>query len=270
MSTERPTKGEVVPRGRITGSAVDLDRGSVLEFFEQRGRRYRDEHPYTTVLYQDHDPQLADARDRAEKLRILSLLELTPYCRVLDLGCGIGRWADTIAPLVAHYVGVDFSPALVARARSRVRHRNADFVVGSADDLRRCGIFEHGSFDRVLISGLLLYLDDPGAARCAADALALTRPAGLIYVREPLARGLRLTLDRFWSEDLAQEYSAIYRSVEEMNAIFGGAPGSPDFTPADFVPMYEDASLVNRKETEQYFTLLRRRPAASERGECRP
>jgi SAM-dependent methyltransferase len=60
---------------------------------------------------------------------------LRPDHRVLDAGCGYGRIAPIICPLVREYVGVDFSDKAIAAARESAP-ANARFVVGDIGDLK--------------------------------------------------------------------------------------------------------------------------------------
>jgi SAM-dependent methyltransferase len=84
-----------------------------VEFFEERARRVEHLGPLRAVIYQDKHPDLAERRDEAEKEKLLPILKLAPSLRLLDVGCGTGRWADTVVPLVAAYHGIDISPGLV-------------------------------------------------------------------------------------------------------------------------------------------------------------
>jgi SAM-dependent methyltransferase len=68
---------------------------------------------------------------------------------MLDLGVGAGRTGWTFAPLVRRYVGVDYAPAMVERARRLLGgEANVTIEVGDARDLSAI----EGSFDFILFS----------------------------------------------------------------------------------------------------------------------
>jgi SAM-dependent methyltransferase len=68
--------------------------------------------------------------------------------RTLDLGVGGGRTAGLLALLTEEYVGVDFSPGMVAICQAR--YPDKDFRVVDARDM---STFEDGSFEFVLFAG---------------------------------------------------------------------------------------------------------------------
>src|SRR5688572_22686649 len=71
---------------------------------------------------------------------------LTPATRVLDVGCGLGRMDEHVAPHVGTLTGVDVSGAMVAQARERLRALpNVTFVEGDGWTLP----FAEGAFDLV-------------------------------------------------------------------------------------------------------------------------
>jgi SAM-dependent methyltransferase len=72
---------------------------------------------------------------------------IPPGLRVLELGCGEGDLLAALAP--ADGVGVDFSPEMVALARSR--HPSLRFVTADAHDLATID----GPFDIIVLSDLL-------------------------------------------------------------------------------------------------------------------
>lgn len=75
--------------------------------------------------------------------------------RVLEVGCGIG---DTLAALKPSYgVGVDFSPAMIAQAKSR--HPTLTFVTGDAENAEMIAALE-GPFDFILVMDTIGELDD--------------------------------------------------------------------------------------------------------------
>ena len=51
---------------------------------------------------------------------------------IVDLGCGMGIWAERLSEAGYHVVGLDISPAMIQRARRRVP--SAEFHVGSIWD----------------------------------------------------------------------------------------------------------------------------------------
>src|SRR5262245_18921239 len=92
---------------RVEGQPVDIDYQATRRFFDDRGNRHDLAHPYSVTMYQDDRPELVAERDAREKARVLEWLSFTPANRVLDVGCGVGRWADTVVPAGAAYLGID-------------------------------------------------------------------------------------------------------------------------------------------------------------------
>ena len=74
--------------------------------------------------------------------------------RVLDLGCGDGRFALGVAPLASRVDGLDPDPAAIATARALARKsrlRNTRFAVGAAQSLP----YRDATFDVVILSWTL-------------------------------------------------------------------------------------------------------------------
>lgn len=243
---------------RIKRQAVAIDANKVADFFEQRGVRFRKDAPYSSILYQDQNPQLAIERDRYEKEFITPQLHLTKRQRVLDIGCGIGRWAETLAEHADAYVGIDISPRLVDIARERIHYDNVEFLVGGATDIERADVANRGPFDLVIMSGIMIYLNDDALMECLQGLAKIVAPGGRIYMREPLAVQERLTLSNYWSEELQQHYSAIYRSADELEAAFRETLYKADFEPVQFASLYKNSEHNNRRETIQHFAIVRR------------
>jgi SAM-dependent methyltransferase len=66
------------------------------------------------------------APDRESDLeRIWDALRLRPGARLLDAGCGSGQFAISFASRGARVTGVDFSPAMIARARDNAAAHGA-------------------------------------------------------------------------------------------------------------------------------------------------
>ncbi|MEO8509899.1 MAG: class I SAM-dependent methyltransferase [Chloroflexota bacterium] len=89
---------------------------------------------------------------------------------VLDLGCGSGRLFEALLPHSRRLVGVDGSPALLARARRRIAAtRRLAMAAGEGrlelveGDVATVGGLR-GRFGLIVLAGVLPHLDGPAAA----------------------------------------------------------------------------------------------------------
>ncbi len=81
-------------------------------------------------------PFLTPERSASEVEGLISLLELKPPDRVLDLGCGFGRHSVEFARHGMRVVGVDPSPTMIAAAAQRAAEAGVDgaeFTTNLAD-----------------------------------------------------------------------------------------------------------------------------------------
>jgi ubiquinone/menaquinone biosynthesis C-methylase UbiE len=109
---------------------------------------------------------------RAQR-QALESLALDGSDRLLDVGCGPGEAVIEAAPLVAEATGLDLSPAMIDRARSRADGiANVEFVEGDSADLP----FADGAFSAVLSTTSFHHYPHP--QRALAEMHRVLAPSG--------------------------------------------------------------------------------------------
>ena len=246
-------------KNRMIGEPVDLNYSSVRKFFEERGENDALENKYNYVLFQDQEPELAVRRDREEKAKIGTLLSLDVPVRVLDIGCGIGRWGEYLLERGAYYVGIDGSAKMIEHAEANLGDYPAKkLLTGVFQDLpiilEKAG--ETVPFDLILVNGVFMYLNDVDFQRALKVVKEVGGKGSTFYIKESMSIEQRLTLNNFFSDGLKQYYSAIYRSVKEYRDSFQKA-----FVP-EYILVQEgalfDEELRNHKETIDYYFIWKR------------
>jgi 2-polyprenyl-3-methyl-5-hydroxy-6-metoxy-1,4-benzoquinol methylase len=109
--------------------------------------------------------------------------------RALDLGCGTGTNAITLARHGWQVTGVDFAPRAIRAAQSKASQAGLeiDFRVGDVSDLSElCG-----PYDYALDIGCLQTLSGPAQEGYAAGVVRLVRPAGQYMLYAWLPRSWR-------------------------------------------------------------------------------
>lgn len=254
-------KREQEKNGRIKSRVEDISYDETLCFFNKRAEKYNETNPYAVTMYQDHNSKLVHERNAREKEIILPFLALDETSKVLDVACGIGRWQDAIEKEIEEYCGVDFSEDLIKIAKTRHRDckKNVDFLVGSATELENVlAENKKGKYNRILMMGILIYLNDMDIGNVFRQISRVSEKDAILCLREPVSIEDRLTLKEFYSEELDDNYNAIYRTRDELMSIFNDT-----LVPAGFCVeregwLFED-SLNNRKETAQYYFVFRRK-----------
>lgn len=120
-------------------------------------------------------------RERAFRERLLGLAQLQPGETVLDVGCGTGSLAIAAKRQVGpggKVHGIDASPEILARARSKASRAGFDVVFekGAAQALP----FPDAQFDVVLTTVMLHHLPRKGREQCAREMRRVLRPGGRI------------------------------------------------------------------------------------------
>ena len=119
----------------------------------------------------------ADALFPAETSVLAHLTRELAQARVLDIGIGTGRTTGHIAPRCARYVGVDYSPEMIGRARERFP--SLDLRVVDARDLGTVAAPAAPAFDLVIFSyNGIDYVDHEDRLRILGQIHRVLRPGG--------------------------------------------------------------------------------------------
>lgn len=123
--------------------------------------------------------------------------------RVLDLACGPGNQLMQMARINprAHFVGVDASASMLARAEATMTRNNIRNVQLVQSDIRILEGFAKDSFDCVLCTMSLHHLPDMSSLRMAmTEAARVLKPDGGVYIAD-FGRLRRSSTQRFFAHD---------------------------------------------------------------------
>lgn len=221
---------------RIIGEKKDISYEAVQNFFEERGSAEK-QHLYNYVMYLDDKPDVAVERDRQGKEKMDKLIQVTPDMRVLDIGCGVGRYGTFFLERGAYYVGVDGSSKMIEKAEINLEQYSEKKLIVSnllqiSEALEKAE--ETEPFDIIFDSGVFMYLNDDDCLNVMKKIARIGGKNSVFCMIESMAQEDRLTLNEFYSDELKQSYSAIYRSVAEYKSIMESAFGQ------DYDVIYEE------------------------------
>ncbi|MBL8270693.1 SAM-dependent methyltransferase [Steroidobacter sp.] len=107
----------------------------------------------------------------SQYLALRPWLDIEPGTRVLDVGCGVGRWSSLLAQRGGVVTGMDLSPTMIAEAQRRAEVKGVAsrcrFLV---QDLAQLDAGE--AFDLIVGVTVLQHILDPKALRSAVQRMA--------------------------------------------------------------------------------------------------
>jgi len=154
-------------------------------YWEDRARRFAREGAGLAAVCAYGMPEFYNrAIDLEQRLALAPWLKVPPGARVLDIGCGVGRWSRLLAARGADVTGVDISPTMVEEARRRAQSEGvADRCRFHVRDISALDV--PGEFDLVLGVTVLQHILDPTALRAALQAIrSRVAPGGRIVLLE--------------------------------------------------------------------------------------
>jgi SAM-dependent methyltransferase len=148
------------------------ERYSPPLYWEDRAQRFAGERDGLAAVCAYGMPEFYNrAIDWEQRLALGPWIRVKDGDRVLDVGCGVGRWSRLLAARGARVLGVDLSPTMIAQARCRAAKEGvASRCRFAVEDLARLDLVER--FDMVLGVTVLQHILDPGGFRTALAAMS--------------------------------------------------------------------------------------------------
>ena len=240
---------------RVYGEKINIDTENTISFYNQRAKTIKTrEREYTTVLLGDKDPDFSVKWDAYEKQFILPKLKLTKEKVILDIGCGIGRWAEAVVGQCKEYYGVDFSSEMIAVAKENIKKENCHFYTMSLVDALSNSKITARKYDIVLMTGVSMYINEEELKESYRLLRNLVNKDSLFYFEESVGKIERLTLNHIWSEDLQVYYGAIYRTREEYKSLIRECMKEAEFIEEGYMNFLDKKE---QSETSHWYAVLR-------------
>ena len=242
-------------KARVYGEKINIDTKNTISFYNQRAKTIKTrEREYTTVLLGDQDPDFSVKWDAYEKQFILPKLKLTKEKVILDIGCGIGRWAEAVVGQCKEYYGVDFSSEMIAVAKENIKKENCHFYTMSLVDALSDSKTTARKYDIVLMVGVSMYINEDELKESYRLLRNLVNKDSLFYFEESVGKKERLTLNHIWSEDLKDYYGAIYRTREEYKSLIRECMKEVEFIEEGYMNFLDKKE---QSETSHWYAVLR-------------
>lgn len=141
-------------------------------YWEERARRYACEGAGLAAVCSYGMPTFYNALiDLCQRLALRRWLRVAAGSRVLDVGCGVGRWSRRLAVRGAQVTGIDVSPTMIAEARRRTDAQGLRAQCHFAlQNVAALDVDER--FDLVLSVTVLQHILDTAALRDALKRMA--------------------------------------------------------------------------------------------------
>ena len=155
------------------------------EYWEERARRFAVRGDGLAAVCSYGMPRFYNRLIQFCQRRALEpWLKVAPGTRVLDVGCGIGRWSRLLASRGARVTGIDLSPTMIAEAERRAAANGLSdrcrFLVQDSAALEVTG-----PFDLILCVTVLQHVLDVDALRAALRRMTHNlAPHGRLVVLE--------------------------------------------------------------------------------------
>lgn len=147
---------------RVYADKIEIDNNSTKEFWKNRANNINN--LQTVLLGSDKTGIEQNTRNEHEKLIVESVVKQIQNPRILDIGCGIGRWAENLINQFDYYAGVDFSEGFIDYASKKFSdNENIKFYNNSILNLDKEIL--NSKFNFIICTGVLMYVNDTNLSK---------------------------------------------------------------------------------------------------------
>jgi 2-polyprenyl-3-methyl-5-hydroxy-6-metoxy-1,4-benzoquinol methylase len=190
---------------------------------DQVNDHFRSQAAYWKDLYARTGVQAEVHRDRfATALAWIDSLAMAPGSRVLEIGCGAGFLAVTLAELGFRVAAIDAAEAMVELAREHAEaSATAELISVQLGDVQALA-FADDSFDLVVALGVIPWLPQPELAM--REMARVTRPGGTVLLTADNVARLITVLDPWNHPALAPLRKHVKTALMRVGLQDGSSP----------------------------------------------
>ena len=208
-----------------------------------------------SITFFCEEPEALAFRDRREKRIFEERVSLTGGEKILEVGCGSGRWTAFLAPRCRRLVSFDFAEDLVKvnrEASGEEGIENVEFVVS---DLLELDLPEK-DFDLAVCFGVSHYIKDGDLVGAYRNLSRHLRAGGRLLSKEPIAVAERIEIVDEYDEFLGCRYTCLYRPRGELETAIQEAGFAKEWG----LPVYgpDEPLAPQRDGVETWFTQWRK------------
>lgn len=188
-----------------------IDEKKIKGFWERRASA---DEKSTNLGLNSLSEEKQDLKKEIEKEKVMKYLDIKEGEKILDLGCGIGKWSFMISEKGGEVLAIDYCCKMIENAKKIADNMgicNVKFSVGSMQDF-----FINEKFDKVFLSGVILHLNEDSVLSLFENIKKMSKIGTAVVIRDSSGIYERYEIVDKYSEALKDKYSAIYRTREEL------------------------------------------------------